>query len=771
MTYQDLPQLDSTSPGSTVQPSLVSTASITDRTQTIVDAKTGALLKRVSLTTDSPYNSGNPATFGPFLYFSGAPRVCGIPTVGPDSGHLCKFAQGDGGPESFYYIIPGTGETRYLGWARPGTMNESNNKFYAHADLPSHAINETTYTGTWVDRTNGANAIISTTTLISDLQSAVTAFDATFDPSAFDCYPTTAVGDFLHFSCSRSEQDSNAWVGAVRISTASVVAAARVDDNIKCRWCAMHQIVPAGYDEPMYQIILHEYTGDSTGNKKGQGPYKTTITSNINSSTTTINVAGEPDCIPCGADTTVPVARVGDVFGIGSELVQITTKTSSTVWQVTRGVRSTTAASHTSGDVVNAACDMKVIMWKFLADPHGSDTTNTNWVQDTAWTTATDQGHDDATANLLMSEAADGWVTRVGDNITKVGQPVTEFISSALNFGGKSANCFGNGCRKHPSVGYPASPWFTDFPLFDFVAPNGGNHSMSNVSGQLYKLGAVVGTGINPKHFAIAGVVGAVFVGSGSPFSFLDVSGPASTIGTTSGDNYKMCIANAANECRSGSVSGEIYVNVPGSPNLSCGTNTDVCIANFSKYANGVVQIGAAGGYGRVVSAGLAGLRKGGDFPTAKQVGASWVLFAVGDQGNYKPSQVLMAKLPPFYLGDIVDRSTFVRAPIPITAPTGSGIATATVEFGYLEQGTIAQHYCTSRREACVAVSSTVTDATPFSYVTTDAYTRLPCATSCTITLPVLPGHIANYQVKFYDAGGAFVQNGTSGYAVEGKVL
>src|ERR1019366_5070409 len=95
------------------------------------------------------------------------------------------------------------------------------------------------------------------------------------------------------------------------------------------------------------------------------------------------------------------------------------------------------------------------------------------------------------------------------------------------------------------------------------------------------------------------------------------------------------------------------------------------------------------------------------------------------------------------------------------------GIATAAVEFGYLEQGAVAQHYCTSRREACVAVASTVTDATPFSFETTDTYSRASCATSCTITLPVLPAHVAYYQVNFYDSGGSFVTAGNTGVVIE----
>jgi hypothetical protein len=70
-----------------------------------------------------------------------------------------------------------------------------------------------------------------------------------------------------------------------------------------------------------------------------------------------------------------------------------------------------------------------------------------------------------------------------------------------------------------------------------------------------------------------------------------------------------------------------------------------------------------------------------------------------------------------------------------------------------------------------VAVSSTVTDATPFWYVSTDTYTRASCATSCTITLPVLPAHVAYYQVKFYDAQGALVGLGDRGVSVEATAV
>src|ERR1035438_5571984 len=72
MTYQDIPQTDPANPGSAIVPTLVD-----DRTQTVIDPHTGALIRRVSLPEDIPYIPGNANTTGPFLYDGGFDRVCG----------------------------------------------------------------------------------------------------------------------------------------------------------------------------------------------------------------------------------------------------------------------------------------------------------------------------------------------------------------------------------------------------------------------------------------------------------------------------------------------------------------------------------------------------------------------------------------------------------------------------------------------------------------------------------------------------------------------
>ncbi len=760
-TYQDIPQLDPSTPGSTVTP----TISATDRTQTIIDPHTGALLKRVTLPSDTNYyeSGGNAQRSGSFLNFSGAPRVCGTNPVGPANGYLCSFPQGDGGPDVFYYIIPSTGESRFLGWGGVGPMNAGDSKFYSQS---GDNLSVVTYTGNYANKTPeySFNGDTASSTLLTGLTAAISAFDPTYD-TQFPCFLQTAVGDFIHLLCPRGAQDSNAYIGSLRISTASVVALTRVDSNARTRGCAVHQIVPMGFTEPMMQMIPHGYTGTGVG----QGPYVTSLTATISPTDTTVHVSGEPACVSCGPDTSVPPARVGDWFQIGSEVVQITVKVSPTQWTITRAQKGSIAASHTSGATPTIYCDGTLIFWKFLDDPHGTDATNTSWVQDFEWNAVA--GHNDATTGQMISEAGDGWVTRAGDLLTQVGQPPTALITSAAGFAGAAANCYGNACRKHPSVGPPSSDWMSDFQLWDFAGTKNGLPTMTNISGQLYRLIDTVGSGLNPKQLAIAAAVGANYQGSGNPHALLDVSGPSCSIGTTSADNYKVGIVNAANECRAGSVKGEVYLNVPGSPGLTCDGGTQVCVANFSSLANGAVQLSVDGTKRRVITGGLTGLRKTNDYPTAKTLAdGSYLLFAYGDIQRYPPSQILMAKLPPFTVNDGVVRSTFARAPVLVTAPAGLGIQTAAIEFGYLEFGAVAQHYCTSRAEACVATSSTVTDSDPFHFQTTDTYTRAACAASCTITLPVLPGHIAYYQVKFYGAGGAFVQNGAAGLAVEGAV-
>src|ERR1017187_9638349 len=81
------------------------------------------------------------------------------------------------------------------------------------------------------------------------------------------------------------------------------------------------------------------------------------------------------------------VKRLAFAFSDTGEKVGIVAKTSPTSWVITA-----TKQSHAAGSALTASCSYTPLYWKFLADAHGRDTTNTNFVADSHWPVG---GHDD----------------------------------------------------------------------------------------------------------------------------------------------------------------------------------------------------------------------------------------------------------------------------------------------------------------------------------------------------------------------------------------
>src|ERR1035437_4325377 len=795
MTYQDIPQLDQTSPGNTIKPTLLN-----DRAQTIVDPHTGALIRRVSLPADT-------SASGPYMFFGGADRVCGVSQVGsPAIGYLCSFPNGDGEFSVLYYIIPSTGEARYLGYNPFGLaylkINALDSKFYR---FDGTDLIQDVYTGNYAAASPNTTARFSSTIIFSGVPAAIHAFNPDFVVADFGCTTGTTIGDYVDIACNRGSQDTYGWVAVLKISTRQLLAVTRPHMNIRSRWCGIHHVDPM-YDQPALSITTHGFV---TGNSFGGGPFESTYTggSTLAPGSTVIAVSGEPDyptatfaspptitsqvygftdassigvctgggssiaycqkmCIgdsPCvftwvtvngGAhDSEIGPAQVGDQFhfddGSGEYPVTIVTKTSPTSWVITPP----TAYSHAPGAVLSGQCNYEVEYWKFLLDPNGTDTTGVNFLPDPLI-----NGHADMTSGLMLMEH---WPVRAGDLVSNLGQPWTRTISEPPLFGGARAQCYGNGCASHPSAGPVGQPWLTDFLRWD--GANADTGTLTPKAGQVYQYQSGYASA-TPRYFATATAVNGI--NSGPTYSLLDIS-PA-TLGTGSGDSYKYCIANAPGECYAGSVKGDTFMNIPGSPSLSCHASGP-CLKNSNAYGNGVLQIGVSGDRSRVISGGLSGLRDLGEYPTAKALAdGSYILFTIGDTHYHTPSHLMMAKLPPFTTFDTVDRSRFIPVSVALTSPGGSAVK-AVIKFGYLEQGTVSQYRCTSRAETCIANSSSAppTDGTtdPFKFEATDAWTGVSCATNCTIVLPVLPMHVVYYQAEFLDSGNSVVATGAASVA------
>ena len=750
-----------------------------DRTTVTVDEQTGALVKRVNLDAEGD---------GLSLDSGGRHPMCGYQLVGPGPGYLCSFPNFEGNPAPLYYIIPTTGEVKYLGIAyKAGVYSgggvgvayaffDPSNALYFYASIDEGTTNSLIirfeYIGDFgvTPVSPGEWANLTTTSVISNLKAALHTFDAAFDPTKFNCGFLSG-GAYGVVSCKRGIQDSYGWLFAMRMSDAAIVGGFFIPANPNSRWCGNHDTLIVA-NTALVGMLPHEFSEGGLG----LGPYETTLTANITSGTTTFTVTSEPlNATDGGVEPYFQDAAIGDWFILGgTELVEITGK-SGTTWTVSRPY---TTSAWAAGTAARAWCkdspgspSGKDMWWKFLDDPTA---TRTGYFEDNYIYV----GHKDVSSNGQVSER-DGVI---GPILSSINVPYTFNLSLDPTFAGVAGFADGNSMSTYPAYQQDNATtaekqWFLDEPAF-FGADqmNGG---VTVVSGQLYKYTPGAWGTLHRKQRDTVAAMGDRML--------TDISSPSSgnILGATSGDNYKFCVAAAVNECRTGSSIGDVYFNVPGLTYTNCGgyetgNYHDICIADLP-YGQGAFQFGFTAntvginpasaapnygaGYTRKLSTGFGGIKD----LTKKfkpMAAAEWAFLTKGAYWN-SGSSMLMLKMLPFPAPDGVDRSTFVRAAIAITVPQGQGIARVAVRFGYAEQGTPTQYYCTSRRESCLATAASVTDANPFQYEITDTYTALPCSTSCTIVLPVLPMHIAYYQVRFYDASGHFVTIGAQGVALE----
>ena len=252
-----------------------------------------------------------------------------------------------------------------------------------------------------------------------------------------------------------------------------------------------------------------------------------------------------------------------------------------------------------------------------------------------------------------------------------------------------------------------------------------------------------------------------------------DMSSPA-TGDVITGDSstaYKYCVARKAGECRAASAIGDIYSNCPylkprADGTFGCGSQfgdvelfNDTCIYNTGAYLNCAIQVNyddsdPTGGRGRCLSQYPRTYRT--DNPNEDVQGlpdASW-MFTQG---------VLLEKMPPMGTPDAVARWNYVPYTLPLTPPAGLSVDNAVIQFGYAEYGLRDDFFCSSRKEACYATTSTINATVPYLFPsdgtdrTQAGLQGLACSSGCTIVIPTIPQRVLYYRIQYRDASNTVI--------------
>lgn len=563
---------------------------------------------------------------------------------------------------------------------------------------------------------------------------------------------------------------------------------------------ARPSISPTGVDG--FQGIHHVYPPANGMAMYNSEPFPMTVTQTSATLNTTPNVAGGlytcptntfgvsgQVCTPMtisgdptwaggtGTGTTITQLTTGNILepNDGFELLRIISQTDAHTFVVQRGYAIGGNGGTYSGPANHSTSTLNVFvtdlnangagetLWNYLADPYG---TNAN-----GSTVIVSQSSVNAHNFVGPYRRVFAEYTILQGNMyqSSIATPVTapqwppfyglSITNSNNSFGSHDGPCYGFICLDAiPWVGYNGESG---------VAGTSTN-PFTQVSGQLWKLAAAY-NGTHRKTVPTYAYVGRNVL--------VDVSGPGSTIGTTSSDSFKYCIPNAANECVSGSAVGDVYVNAPyvsygwaafGVNGLGYASQYDdyqrIAIGDMGAQANGGRQFlslgdpGNTGAYYRSIGGGLV---RPNQAYVYWNYGATPSMLSVQQLCRWCDgirTDLLLETLPSIPLADGVTRNTFIPVTVNLTAPTGLSVASAAIEFGYLENGN--DFYCTSRQEGCFSVGSTIDPTTPFYFETTDTYSLASCAISCTIEIPALSGRMLYHRNKFFDGSGHLVYTG-----------
>ena len=592
-----------------------------------------------------------------------------------------------------------------------------------------------------------------------------------------------------------------------------VVAASSTWSTLPARWCVLHTLFVTGAADSAW--VAGKYLGATTG-IPGSGPYVSTVVSGSLTGAPSIpqgtagcpansngcdlvTVDGEPcnptpasidagNCPKNPAQAYLQPANPGDVFTVtanGYEMVVLVAKNGNQ-WLLQRGYGTSGVVAHTGSLVLNPLCMSRLFnvgmsnnswIWDYLNDPHAQNAGGSSM------RILYDYDHPTPRPTMVVGGAPWYDPNDVGGyavlNGAGFGNPNTYPALGPPFAGATGVTPYIEASQDHASRPQDDAPatatWFLDARPASSIGPSLADQA-TWISGQLYKFPSVTSDGDNltqiggPNAF-LAGLNRKLqptmaFCGT-QPLS--DVSSPATgnVISDSSVDSYRYCIARNAGECRGGSSRGDVYLNCPYTTPRSDGTygcsyTNDMCVYNTGAYLNAVSQIGyqasdVDGKLGRLLTKGLLRQRLNDSNQNVRTLpDASWLLFrATALSGAL--DEIVVGKLPPYPQVDSVSRGTFVPVAVSVTPPARLAVDNAVVEFGYLENGTPQQLYCTSRHDTCVAASATVASV-PFQFASEGSggaesgLKGMACSAGCSIAVPALPQHVLYYRIKYRDA-------------------
>lgn len=358
---------------------------------------------------------------------------------------------------------------------------------------------------------------------------------------------------------------------------------------------------------------------------------------------------------------------------------------------------------------------------------------------------------------------ADGYRIRQGALPGILNTPPTFAISTPVFAGATGVT----GSGSHLSVGGLASGFTDDRPFLSDglnITWGDGTTPGSPLPGTTHVFKATPAIALGRKQLLTAAVAG--------PHVLTDISSAATGDQITDAADFSYCVALAANECRTGSSPGDVFVSASGRTHFTCfagssivdvfapGGNVaeDICVFPGSVNSNSVQQFSLTPDpvgwrYGRVLTY-LAGKNKMDDaFANVRVLpDSSWV---IGNErwGSLFRSEVVAVKMPPTPslppdVPDTINRAAYLPVEIRVRGVPGADGVVA--DFGYAEYGSdgISKFYCMSRRENCVVYRSSLT-TTPFSWAS-EPFQPLACADGavCKLVIPAVSGRALYCRIR-----------------------